>query len=192
MKFLANIFLKGLLVVLPLVITFGLLFWLFNGAEQMLRIPLQAVLPSGWYVPGMGVVSAFGLIFVCGVLVQNYFTKHLFALLEWVLGNIPVVKTLYGSARDLMHFAIGNKEKDMQKVVCVTFQPGVRLIGFVTNENATLNAETGLLAVYFPMSLQMGGYLAYVDKDKCEWLDIPVDKAMQQVLTADMTAKNTK
>ena len=91
-----------------------------------------------------------------------------------------------------MHFAIGNKEKDMQKVVCVTFQPGVRLIGFVTNENATLNAETGLLAVYFPMSLQMGGYLAYVDKDKCEWLDIPVDKAMQQVLTADMTAKNTK
>lgn len=189
MKFLANIFLKGLLVVLPLVITFGLLYWLFNGAEQLLRIPLQLVLPVGWYVPGMGVASACGLIFICGILVQSYLAKHLFMFLEWVLGNIPIVKTLYGSARDLMQFAIGDKEKNMQKVVAVQFQPGVRLIGFVTNENATLNDCKGLLAVYFPMSLQMGGYLAYVDKEKCEWLDISVEQAMQQILTAEMTGK---
>lgn len=189
MKFLANIFLKGLLVVLPLVITFGLLYWLFNGAEQVLRIPLQLVLPEGWYIPGMGVASAFGLIFVCGVLVQSYLAKHIFTLLEWVLGQIPFVKTLYGSARDFMQFAIGNKEPNMQKVVSVEFQPGVRLVGFVTNENARLNEEAGLLAVYFPMSLQMGGYLAYVDRDKIQWLDIPVDKAMQQILTAEMTGK---
>lgn len=191
MKFLANIFLKGLLVVLPLVITFGLLYWLFNGAEQLLRVPLAVVLPDGWYVPGMGVASACALIFVCGILVQSYLAKHFFVFLEWLLGRIPVVKTLYGSARDLMQFAIGDKEQNMQKVVSVEFQPGVRLIGFVTNEHARLNGVAGLLAVYFPMSLQMGGYLAYVERDKCEWLDITVEQAMQQVLTAEMTGKRS-
>lgn len=191
MKTLLNIFLKGLLVVVPLLITFGLLYWLLMTAEQALRVPLEALLPTGWYLPGMGIISIVLIIFLCGILVQNYLTKPLFRFMEWILERIPLVNTLYGSARDLMHFAVGDKSDDMKKVVTVEVSRDVHLMGFVTNENITIGEQKELLAVFFPMSYQMGGYLAYVPKDKCVTLDMPVDKAMQQILTAHMSDNNT-
>ena len=184
MKTLANIFFKGLFFTLPLVITFGLLYWLFSLAEDLLKVPLQLLLPEGWYITGMGVVSAACIIFCIGILVQAYIIKYLFRWLEKVVESIPLVNTLYNSARDLMHFFAGDQQGQMSKVVSVTLENNIRLIGFVTNDNAELGQHSDLLAVYFPMSYQVGGYLAYMPKDRCEILDIPVKTAMQQVLTA--------
>lgn len=184
MKAIANIFLKGLGFCLPLVITFGLLYWLFATAENILKLPLQYLLPEGWYITGMGVASAVIIVFCLGILVQAYLIKY---VLQWItrqIERIPIVSTLYTSARDLMQFFAGDKKKDINRVVAVTLDNQVRLIGFVTNEHAALGAHSDLYAVYFPMSYQVGGYLAYIDKSRCEVLDIPVQKAMQQVLTA--------
>lgn len=184
MKTFANTFLKGLLFALPVFATFGLLYWLFVTAENLLKVPLQFVLPAGWYLPGMGVVSALVLIFVLGILVQAYIIKYAFIYFEKLLENIPIVKTLYGSARNLMQFVAGGKGQDLQKVVAFHLNDDVRLIGFVTNENIDIGEKHGMLAVYLPMSYQVGGYLLYVPREKCEILDIPVKEAMQQVLTA--------
>jgi len=186
MKTLANIFIKGLLLALPLVITFGLLYWLFATAEDVLKIPIQSVLPEGWYITGMGVVSAAAMIFCLGLVVENFLIKHVFAWLEKVVEKIPLVKTLYGSAKDLMYFFAGNQHQQLNRVVSVSFADNIQLIGFVTSENASLGDQEDLFTVYFPMSYQVGGYMAYIPKERCTFLDIPVQKAMQQVLTANV------
>ncbi len=190
MKTFANTFFKGLLFALPIAATFGLLYWLFATAENLLKVPLQFVLPQGWYVPGMGVVSTLVLIFVLGILVQIYVVKYVFIYFEKLLESIPVVKTLYGSARDLLQFVTGSKGEDLQKVVAVEIADQVRVVGFVTNESVTLGDQSDLLAVYFPMSYQVGGYVLYLPRDKCEVLDMPVKEAMQQVLTAHIGLGN--
>lgn len=184
MKFIANTFLKGLLLTLPLVVTFGLLYWLLVAAEQLFSVPLQGILPHGWYMPGMGVVFAVLIIFAFGVFAQVFLIKHLFDVLEGLVEKIPVVKSLYGSARDLLNFAVGDKDSEMRKVVLVTFAEDMKLIGFVTNEDVTLGDQTDMVAVYLPLSYQIGGYLLYLPKARLEFLDIPVQQAMQQVLTA--------
>jgi uncharacterized membrane protein len=186
MKALANIFIKGLLFALPLVITFGLIYWLFSSAENLLKIPLQAVLPEGGYITGMGVVSAAAIIFCIGLLVEAYLVQHLFSWLEKLVEGIPLVKTLYSSAKDLMYFFAGNQQQQLNRVVSVCFDGSIHLIGFVTSENASLGGEQDLLTVYFPMSYQVGGYMAYIPRTRCTFLDIPVQKAMQQVLTANV------
>jgi len=186
MKTLANIFIKGLLLALPLVITFGLIYWLFATAEDVLKIPLQSVLPEGWYITGMGVVSAAAIIFCIGLVVENFLIQHVFAWLEKVVEKIPLVKTLYGSAKDLMYFFAGNQQQQLNRVVSVSFADNIQLIGFVTSENASLGDQEDLLTVYFPMSYQVGGYMAYIPKERCTFLDIAVQRAMQQVLTANV------
>ncbi len=186
MKTIANIFIKGLLFTLPLVITFGLIYWLFATAESLLKIPLQLLLPEGWYVTGMGVVSATVLIFCVGLLVEAFLIRHLFTWLEKIVERIPLVKTLYSSAKDLMYFFAGGQQNQMSRVVSVSFDNGIRLIGFVTCDEVSLNGDDDLMTVYFPMSYQVGGYMAYLPKSRCEFLDIPVQKAMQQVLTANV------
>jgi uncharacterized membrane protein len=185
MKTLANIFIKGMLFTLPLAITFGLLYWLFVTAENLLKIPLQQLLPQGWYVTGMGVASALGIIFVLGILVENFLTHRLFSWLEQVVDRIPIAKTIYNSAKDLTHFFAGNQQQ-LNRVVSVTFDENIQLLGFVTSEEDQMGAHTDLYTVYFPMSYQIGGYMAYVPKSRCTVLDIPVQKALQLVLTANV------
>lgn len=184
MKTIANTFLKGLLLTLPTVITFGLIYWLFAVAEDLLRVPLEFLLPEGWYVTGVGVASAIVIIFAIGILVQAYLVGRLFQLFEALLERIPLVKTLYGSAKDLLYFVAGGKGTEMQKVVSITIDGDIRMIGFVTNEDVTLGNQDDLITVYLPLSYQIGGFLLYLPRSRCEPLDIPVQQAMQQVLTA--------
>lgn len=184
MKFIANTFLKGLLLVLPLAITFGLLYWLLVSAEEIFKLPLQLLLPAGWYIPGMGVVFAVLVVFAFGIFAQVFLIKHLFAGVEKLVEQIPFVKVLYTSARDLLNFMVGDTDGEMRKVVTVTLNGQFKLIGFVTNEDVTLGEQTDLVAVYLPMSYQVGGYLLYLPKSQLEPLDIPVEQAMRQVLTA--------
>ena len=182
-----NTFIKGLVFALPLVITFGLVYWLFFQAENLLKIPLQWVLPEGAYITGMGVISAIALIFLLGVLVQAYITKHLLRLLQELVAHTPFVKTLYLTARDFMNLFAGDRQESMQGVVAITLDNDIRLMGFVTNNHVDVGSTSDLVAVYFPMSYQIGGYTMLVPRERLEVLDVPVKTAMQQVLTAHVT-----
>ena len=192
MKALVNIFIKGLLFTLPIAATFGLLFWMFSFAESLLKGPLQLLLPDSWYVPGIGVLSILLIIFSVGLLAEAYLVKYLFTFVEFLLGKIPIVKTLYGSARNSLQFIAGEKGGDLRKVVAVSPMEGVHLIGFVTDEGVTIGEQENLLAVYLPFSYQIGGYLVYLPRDKCEVLDIPVKEAMQNILTANLGSPRSR
>src|SRR5690606_38965121 len=117
----------------------------------------------------MGVVSAALLIFCIGLLVEAFLIRHLFSWLEKIVERIPLVKTLYSSAKDLMYFFAGGQQHQMSRVVSVSFDNGVRLIGFVTCDEVSLGEEDDLMTVYFPMSYQVGGYMAYLPKSRCEF-----------------------
>jgi len=190
MKSITNTFLKGLLFSLPVLITFGLIYWLFVTAEKLLQVPLEWLLPTGWYVTGMGLLSTLVIIFLLGVLVQGYLVGKLVIWFESLLERIPFVKTLYSGAKDLLNFVAGGQGSEMQRVVRITMDNEIYLIGFVTKDDVTLGDQSELVAVYLPMSYMIGGFLLYVPKSRLEPLDIPVQQAMQQVLTAHITGSN--
>jgi uncharacterized membrane protein len=184
MRPLLNTFLKGLFFALPLAVTFGLLYWVFLTAENLLKIPLMWVLPEGTYMTGMGVLSAFLLIFMLGILVQAYVTRRILRFVDELVARTPFVKTLYTTARDFMNLFASDKEKTMHAVVSITFDNDVKLMGFVTNSQVRLDDGEPLWAVYLPMSYQVGGYTLLVPPSRCDVLDVSVKWAMQQVLTA--------
>lgn len=184
MKAIANTFLQGLLFSLPIIFTFGLIFWLLRAAENLSKGILRLALPEEWYFMGMGVIVTLTFFFVIGLLVRAYFIGYLFKLLDALLRKIPLVRAIYTNAKDLMMFFGGDQAQAMAQVVSVEVTEGIQLIGFVTNCDVSLGGQDDLIAVYFPMSYQVGGYLAYMPKSRCRALNMPVQTAMQQVLTA--------
>lgn len=192
MKSISQTFAKGLLFSLPIAITLGALYWFFSWAESLLSPLLEYVLPQGWYITGMGVLSGLVIIFLLGLLVQAYLLRQLFEWLENSLNRIPLVKTLYGSARDIMRLFSGSEEQELQKVVLVSLHEDIRMIGFVTNEDIDFAKDDDVIAVYVPLSYQVGGHLLYLPRSRCEPLDIPVKVAMQQVLTAHISQSKPK
>ena len=183
----ARIFLRGLTVVLPLALTAYALWWLVFTIERFFHWLWNVLLPDGWYFTGLGIVLGVLAIYAVGVLAGAWLGRLLLEMVEGLLGRIPLVKTIYGSVRDLMSFFAG-KKKGMGRVVIAEIAPDIRLLGFVTQEDAQqltgLPADEGKTAVYLPMSYQIGGYMVLLPRDRLTQLDMKVEDALRLAITA--------
>lgn len=192
MNALGKLFLKGLAVVIPVALTLAILWWMATSAEQLMGTVLKFTLPDGWYVPGMGLVSGLALIALIGLLSHVLIFQKLFLLGEAIFNRLPLVKTIYTAIKDFIGYLNPDKKNEMDKVVMVQL-PGqsFQVIGFVTREQFddlpfTPTADDPV-AVYMPMSYQVGGYTLFLPRSCLTPLDMPFEQAMRLVLTGAVT-----
>ena len=184
-----RIFFTGLLTVLPIVATVYFMVWLVGLAERIFGRPLQWLIPEG-YQTGMGIVIAFAIVFGVGVLMREYFFNRMFRRLEAVLLGVPLVRSIYGALRDLLGLFARHKEPSLE-VVALTL-PGTpfRMLGFVTRQDfADLPqgiAAAGEVAVYLPMSYQLGGYTVFVPRAMLQPVPMSREDAMKFILTGGL------
>jgi len=189
---LSGAMLRGLVVVLPIGLTVWLLWWLGSSAESLLRQPILLLLPEQYYVPGMGIVAGLALLLAAGTMVNALIVREVLASWEAFLDRIPVVKTIYGAFRDFTKLLpAGGKRSDLKRVVLASFGDA-RIVGFVTRDDASelgiVPRSDDLVAVYFPMSYQIGGYTALLPRARIVPLDMSVEAAMRLVLTGGLSA----
>ena len=191
MNQLGRILLKGLLAILPIGLTAYFIYWLGVTAESLLSQPIKWAIDEANYWPGMGLVMGFVLLFATGLAVNAFLVRKVLGYGERLVLRVPVVKTVYSALRDVTRLVnTGGARRDLERVVTVPFGPG-RVIGFVTQENSrTLGpgSDADIVAVYLPMSYQIGGYTVYLPKRDVEPIDMPVEQAMRVVLTGGVQA----
>jgi len=195
-KFLGKLFATGLLAVVPIVATLYLLVWLFVTAESFFSQLLTRFLPMSFHFPGMGIV--IGVLFILGVglLMRAWIFRAIFHKVESAVMAIPLVKSIYSAIRDFFGLVANDEGTDVLRVVSYQI-PGTdaRLIGFVTRNNfdglPAHIARPGDVAVYFPMSYQIGGYTAYLPADQLSTIDMPREAAMRFAVTAGVNASST-
>ena len=191
MKQLGGILLKGLVTILPIGLTIYFVYWLGITTESLLSKPIKALV-GDVYWPGMGLVTGFIILFVVGLAVNAFLVRRVLGLGEELLLRVPVVKTVYSAIRDMTRLVNTDKKKgDLDRVVTVDVGLG-KLIGFVTQEHAnTLGIGGGddMVAVYLPMSYQIGGYTIYLPRSKVVETDLTVEQAMRIVLTGGVRGR---
>ncbi len=193
MRRLWNTFLKGVAAILPVALTVYVVVWLATTVESMLGNLLRVFIPSAHYYPGLGLVVAFIVILLVGMIVDAYIVKRLIRSGESLLARIPIVKTIFGALKDFTRFLpANNKGRDLKRVVLWRFGTA-RLVGFVTEDhlNPRLFGANGedIVAVYFPMSYQIGGYTLYLHKSDLEETQLSVEEAMRMVLIGGVTSQ---
>ena len=193
MKRIKRLFLKGLVTVIPITVTIAVFVWLVTFAEGLASRTLKYLLPNIVYWPGMGVICAFLFIFLVGMLLNAWITQKIFNWGESIVYKIPLIKTIYDSIKDLIIFFSSEDRGDISSVVLVDIDQDKKVLGLVTCkefQDEEVLANKGVIAVYLPMSYQLGGYTVFVPKDKVEEVDIPVDRALSQTLTGWIQSKN--
>jgi len=194
MKRLGNIMFKGLVAMLPALLTLYIIFWLVSSAETVLGGMLKVLLPVGWYMPGMGLLAGLAVTFLFGLALNAFLVRRLLDLGEKLVDNIPLIKTLYGPLKDFIGFFANQRESQFNQVVTMDLEFGgkhMRMIGFVTRTDfsslPTGIGEEGEIAVYLPLSYQIGGYTVIVPRSSVKQVDISVHRAMGFVVTGGMT-----
>jgi len=196
MKSVGRIFLTGMLTVLPVLATVYLTVWLVTSAERFVGKQLMWLIPDEYYRTGMGLVLAVLLIFLVGLLMHALLFRRLFGWAERLLLEIPLVRSVYGALRDLFGLFAGHEEDDALQVVSVTLPgTGMRALGFVSRADFSDLPEgigrEGEIAVYLPMSYQIGGYTLFLPRAQAVPVDMSREAAMKFILTAGLkSARN--
>lgn len=185
-------FLTGFVALLPITATVYLFFWVMGAAEGFFGGIIQVMLPENWYRPGMGVTASLALIFVVGLLMEFLLIKGIAAKFETMIYRVPLVKSIYGATREFLSFLLDGKSKGPRQVVTYTFANKMTMMGFITKRDLAFiksDAVAGKVAVYFPLSYQIGGYTLMLPAEDLMPLDMPMDQAMRFVMTAGIIEK---
>ncbi len=194
-RFVSRVFIRGLIVILPLVLTIALVIWLATTTEAMLGDLIRVLLPGWQYWPGLGILIGVGIVFAAGVLVHEPVTRWLLERVDELLQHIPIVKSIYLSIRDIAGYLTQDSKKSFKQVVAVKIQD-MRLIGFVTTEDLPGLPSPGkdetLIGVYLPMSYGIGGYTVYLPRAAVEPLDMSLEDAMRLTLVGGVSNEKPK
>jgi uncharacterized membrane protein len=174
-----RIFVTGLLVVLPLLITWWLLAFLFHALDGPVANVIEVLV--GRRLPGLGLLLMLVAIFVVGLIASNIVGARVVRGFESLLLQIPLVRAIFGPAKQLF-ITMAREGPSEQEVVSVEFpRPGLHMIGFVTRRD-----ERGV-TVFIPMTpLPTAGFLIVCDAREVTRLDLGFDEAMQMIVSGGL------
>jgi uncharacterized membrane protein len=186
----------GLLVWVPLGITFYILHWLVTTLDQTLLLVPEALRPEavvGFHIPGLGVVLSFLILFGTGVIAANFFGQRLILAWESILGRIPFVKSIYSSVKQVSDTLLSDTGNAFRQALLVEFpRPGCWTIAFLTGtpSDAVASHLAGEhISVYVPTTPNpTGGYFVMVPKASVRELDISVDEALKYIISMGVVA----
>jgi len=178
----------GILVILPIGITFLVLNFVFNTLDSILA-PLIPEVPIYLFhrpftLPGLGIISFFVLLYVAGVITTNVLGRKLVSWADRMVINIPVVKNIYLSSKQLTDAFSPARKGTFRQAVLVEFpQKENFVLGFVTNELTDLNQETKV-SVFIPTAfVPPQGFLLFLPKEKVLPSNLTIEEAIKAIMS---------
>lgn len=185
----ARTFFKGLIAFLPIFVTLYVVYAIGAWFNRVTNEWLAWVWPGAPEIPGLGVVFAIAVIYALGILVSTKLTRWIYFVAERILDVLPIIGDLYQAAKQFIGLFSPNPDKAAGRAVIFEV-PGskTQMVGLLMREDLGdlpdgLNVS-GNAAVYLPMGYQLGGYTVFVPKSWLKPLDLPVETAMRETLTA--------
>jgi uncharacterized membrane protein len=183
--------LAGLLVIVPVAITIGVLQWIIGTLDRTLLILPEAWQPDrliGVHIPGFGVLLTLAILLAVGAVVSNFMGKKLVIWGDTVVSRIPVVRSIYSSVKQVSDTLFSPGGNAFRKAVLVQWpRPDVWTIGFVTGApggEVTNYLPGEYLSVYVPTTPNpTGGYFVMLRKNDCVELKMSVDDALKYVIS---------
>jgi uncharacterized membrane protein len=181
----------GLLVWIPLAITFWVLNLIVTTMDQTLLLLPHVLQPYTWlglHIPGLGLVLAFVVILLTGLLAANIIGQRLLQLWEGMLARIPVVKSIYNSVKQVSDTLLSSSGQAFRKALLVQYpREGCWTIAFLTGAPGgdVVNHLSGdYVSVYVPTTPNptSGFFLMLPRRDVIE-LDMSVDAALKYVVS---------
>ncbi|WP_045573256.1 DUF502 domain-containing protein [Desulfosporosinus sp. I2] len=185
MKKFIGIFLKGLLVLTPIAITFYILYKMFLVTDGLFKGLLER---AGLYFPGFGVIVTLAMIFLVGLLASNWLTNRLLNYLDKIFIKVPLLGSIYGIIKDTVNSFSANK-KGFSRLVVVNMSDELKLLGFLTNDEESAFIPKGYVAVYLMQSMQWAGNLILVPEEKVQQIEVSSEDALKFIASAGLLSK---
>ncbi|MCI0841908.1 MAG: DUF502 domain-containing protein, partial [Chloroflexi bacterium] len=165
---------------------FGYIDGIFRGDSGLLTRWIEGT-PLDF--PGVGVAFTIAMLYVIGLLVAAEAGRRAVSWQNTVLSKIPVVKSIYGVARQATDSLVSPTGHQFSRVVFIEWpRQGFLAMGFITGHcPSPIKDGQDLLVVYIPtVPNPTSGNLAFVTEDKVVETKLTVEEAMKIVFSGGM------
>jgi uncharacterized membrane protein len=206
---LRNKFLAGLALALPLIITFWILFSIYDLLHAWSKPVLAQVVNLVNEVseepllniedPKMESLTNF-IGFLCSVLAilglgfmaTNVIGVHIVTAVDKLLLRIPLIAVIYRPLKQVIDAvrSLGGTKQNFKRVVYVDYPvTGIRMIGFATGQYCDPQTGKAMTCVLLPTAPSpLTGLLLVVDSDKITDAPITIEEAMKMIISGGLVS----
>jgi len=197
LAYVKNTFINGLLVILPLSITFYVLWLIYRtvlrftgeGSElgRVIGDFLQLAIGREWF-PGIGAILTLLLVFLVGLVTRIYVGRKIYSLMDRVIGSTPVVNKMYVTLKQITNAVFSSESNTFRDVVMFEFpRKGSYAVGFVTNEDLgeieEIIGKDVVATFIFTTPNPLSGKTLFIPREDLTYLDLTVEEGLRLVLS---------
>lgn len=187
----------GVLATLPLAVTYWFITFVFKKFSgffspylEMLMIRFDLIIPI--YVQK---IISFSVIVVAliliGLLARNFIGRQILGIIESIAENIPIVRSVYSSIRQIVDAFQTTSGSSFKKVVMIEYpRQGLYSFGFITKDSSEfLNQATGEVCVniFIPTTPNpTSGFILIVPKKDVIDPGIPIEHGIKFIISAGL------
>jgi uncharacterized membrane protein len=186
----------GILIILPLGITFLVLKFVFNTLDNILGPLMPEVsvylFRHVFLLPGLGILGFFFLLYLLGVIATNVMGRKMVNWGDRLFTAIPVVKNIYTSSKQLTDAFSTTRKGSFRQAVFVEFpQEGNFVLGFVTNELKDIERQTKV-TVFIPTAfVPPQGFLLFLPKERILPSHLTIEEAIKAIMSVGIVIPHT-
>ena len=141
-----------------------------------------------WFTIPLLLLVFLSVLFFVGRFLAAGVGRLLVNGLERLVSQLPVVRNLYSSVKQVTDFVLSEREIEFTRVVAVEYpRVGIWSLGFVTSDSlAPLRAALGeeMVSIFIPTSpMPMTGFTINVRKREAIDLELTIDQAVQFIVS---------
>ena len=177
----------GVLILVPIAITYVLLFWVFNSIDGLLAPVVDRSI--GRHIPGLGLLVLLIIVYLLGLVWTKRLGRRTIRTLQIFLLKIPLIGAVYGPARKLIESFTGESTAGFKRVVVVEYpKQGTWMIGFLTGISNVVPGTT-MGVIYLPTApTPNSGWVAMVPIQNIYDTTMTVREAMSMVLSGGISS----
>jgi len=183
-RLLINYFLRGLLVLLPIVLTILIIVWLVNTITGVLH--LREISGKEFFFYTLLVVS---IILAVGFITRGVVARQILDFFEGIIEKAPGLSFIFGTTKDMTEAFVGDKKK-FTKPVLVNVGEGVYRMGFITQEDMKIIEMPGHSAVYLPYSYGLSGEMLIVETGKVKPIEVESSHWTKYIISGGVAELN--
>ena len=189
---LRNYLLAGIIVTAPVSITFFIIWQIVDffdeWASALIPAPYNPERYLPFSLPGLGFLIMLGLLTLIGWFTAGYIGRTLMRMGERVLHRMPVVRSIYGTLKQIFETILAQSSRSFREVVLIEYpRRGLWAIAFVTGptrgEIQDMSDEE-LINVFLPTTPNpTSGFLLFVPKRDVVHLSMSIEEGMKLVIS---------
>lgn len=175
-------FVTGIFVMVPLMLSVGILVWFFQKVDSFFSPPIDgivgAVFPGTTHIPGTGFLTGLLIILLVGLFATNVVGARVLAGIDWLIDRIPGYRTVHTTIKQLTNAFSPDSTRSFKEVLLVEYpKENSYALGFRTE---TVEKEGRRFAVVFvPTNNLYLGDVLFLPEERTVRLSLTVEQAVK-------------